>query len=225
MYRNLKRRLLQEPLLGTWTAIIHIPALCLWFSFSYLAKCTTVTRSFFFQPRYLYSCKIGWLFTRKMKLWGSEQTGAANQASTSIILGLNFKKKLGPWLQIVQANLIKTLKNLPLNPADQNLTWVSWCWLGVQWGRWSPRAVPPRWRSSRNQRHRIQGSCKKNYGSKDQAVGCCVQVKAPYQILLLPSRLQWIFQWLCYHQTITIKWFFHWFTIDIDGFSMISPKF
>ena len=149
------------------------------FIFSKMHDCD---QKFFVQPRYLYSCKIGWVFTRKMKLWGSEQTGAANQASTSIILGLNFKKKLGPWLQIVQANLIKTLKNLPLNPADQNLTWVSWCWLCVRGGRWSPRAVPRRWRSSRNRRHRIQESCKKRSVIQQKLDPMILQKKIGYPI-------------------------------------------
>ena len=66
-----------------WKANIRIDTLAvlLWLSYHY----PDFHQSTFSQFN-LYSFKRGWVFSWKMKLCGREQTGATNQASTSIIL-------------------------------------------------------------------------------------------------------------------------------------------
>ena len=60
----------------------------------------------------LYSCMIGWVFSRKMKLCGIEQKGATSQANTSIVLRSWLWSRHPFWLENYFCHIIFFLQRL-----------------------------------------------------------------------------------------------------------------
>ena len=94
----------------------------------------------------LYSCMIGWVFSRKMKLCGIEQKGATSQANTSIVLRSCLWSRHPFWVENNFCHFFPA-KTFQLSSwcrgsevGGHQVIWyhrLVWCWLCVPVYRWS----------------------------------------------------------------------------------------